>query len=55
MKLYNCKQMMELLGVSRSTVRRYAEKGLIGCFQPAGRKGAIRYYLMEEDLNENNR
>ena len=48
-KLYNCKQMCELLGVSKSTVRRYAEAGLIGWFQPAGKRGAIRYYLLKEE------
>lgn len=52
-KLYNCKQIMEILGVSRSTVRRYAAAGLIGWIQPAGKRGAIRYYMKEEILNEN--
>ena len=51
-KLYNCKQMCELLGVSKSTVRRYAEAGLIGWFQPAGKRGAIRYSSLLDEYRE---
>ena len=50
-KLYNCKQMCELLGVSKSTVRRYAEAGLIGSIQPAGKRGAVRYFIKEDFVN----
>lgn len=38
------KQMAEYMNVSKSTIRRYAEQGLIGRYQPAGKGCAVRYY-----------
>ena len=38
-------QIAAMLGVSKSTIRRYAEKGLIGTYQLAGKGSAVRYYV----------
>lgn len=44
-------QIAAMLGVSKSTIRRYAEKGLIGIYQLAGKGSAVRYYVKEQ-INE---
>lgn len=46
-KLMTAKQMMNHLQISKSTLRDYAEKGLIGMWQPGGKNCAVRYYELE--------
>lgn len=47
-KLMTAKQMMQHLQISKSTLREYAAKGLIGMWQPGGKNCAVRYYEIEE-------
>ena len=46
-KLLTAKQMTKHLQISKSTLRDYAEKGLIGVWQPGGKNCAVRYYELE--------
>lgn len=51
-KLMTAKQMMKYLQIGQSTLRSYAERGLIGVWQPGGKNCAVRYYELEEEKNE---
>lgn len=53
MKLYDAKQMSELMGVSIRTVREWSKKGEIGSVQPHGKGGRVKYYFYEEPKREN--
>lgn len=48
-KLRTAQQMMKHLQISRTTLREYADKGLIGVWQPGGRNCAVRYYELDEE------
>lgn len=48
-QLMTVKQMARYLQISTQTVRDYAEKGLIGKWQPSGKNCAVRYYVLEEE------
>ncbi|MBQ3370078.1 MAG: helix-turn-helix domain-containing protein [Mogibacterium sp.] len=41
-------EMAKHLRVSPSTVRVYADKGILGRWQPGGKGCAVRYYELEE-------
>lgn len=47
-KLMTAKQMTKHLQISLTTLREYADKGLIGVWQPGGKNCAVRYYELEE-------
>ena len=47
-KLMTAKQMTKHLQISQSTLRDYADKGLIGVWQPGGKNCAVRYYELED-------
>jgi len=49
-QLMTAQQMMKHLQISKSTLRKYADKGLIGMWQPAGKNCAVRYYEIEEPV-----
>jgi len=51
-KLMTAKQMAKHLNISKSTLRVYADKGLIGVWQPGGKNCAVRYFELEEASNE---
>ncbi len=40
--------MTKYLKISLNTLRDYADKGLIGKWQPGGKGCAVRYYELEE-------
>lgn len=46
-KLMTAKQMTKYLQISICTLREYADKGLIGVWQPGGKGCAVRYYELE--------
>ena len=50
-KLMTAQQMMKHLQICKTTLREYAEKGLIGVWQPGGKNCAVRYYEIEEAGN----
>ncbi len=50
-KLMTAKQMMKHLQICKTTLREYADKGLIGVWQPGGKNCAVRYYELEEANN----
>lgn len=52
-KLMTAQQMMKHLQICKTTLRDYAEKGLIGVWQPGGKNCAVRYYELEEASNGN--
>lgn len=50
-KYMTAKQMMKHLGICKTTLRDYADKGLIGVWQPGGKNCAVRYYELEGTSN----
>jgi excisionase family DNA binding protein len=43
-KIISCREVAELLGLDRSTVQRYAKKGIIpGAYQATGKWGAWKF------------
>ena len=46
-KLMTAKQMTKHLQISKTTLREYAAKGLVGVWQPGGKNCAVRYYELE--------
>lgn len=54
-KLMTAKQMTKHLQISLGTLRDYADRGLIGVWQPGGKNCAVRYYELEELPNATER
>lgn len=50
-KLMTAEQMQKHLQICKTTLREYADKGLIGVWQPGGKGHAVRYYELEEANN----
>ena len=48
-KLRTAEEMTKHLKISLNTLRDYADKGLIGKWQPGGKGCAVRYYELEDN------